>query len=329
MKTLYLLILFFVMAATASAQFTLLDKWHGPKDTDVEGYRTYDSVTTVVPKSTGANQTWNFGPFNMVSGASMTTYKLPSAVPSASAFPTANLVGDEGNNTFSYYFRDTSKLELVGGTSTQGTDTYTDPMQIMKWGMTYGSSYNDVFAGTEGTMAISGTITTNATGHGNVTLPGGSMYMNCMQLRSLVTITSGTLMGKVTNYRYYWDLTKFPLIEISYNLLTDGTDTIFYSGDIQVNYLLAHSINDYNFDAEMTLYPNPAKSHFDVIFANKDLQDCALEIYDITGKLERKVDLGNQVDVRSTVDVTGLASGIYLVKSRLGDRHATHKLVIE
>lgn len=337
MKTLYITALSVAVTLSASAQFQLQEMWHGAHVGDLQGFRSYDSVG-VVPKTTGANQTWDLSAFSFANAAMMITYKAPSAVPASSAFPTANLAADEGTAGVTYYNRDTlaGKTEIVGESSTSGNTTFANAKQVMKWPLDYGGSFSDTYSVSDAFGSGTGSVSCSASGYGTVKLPGGISYQNCMQIKCsdmLSAVSSGTdastFSVSSTIYTYYWDQTKFPLLQVMYNTLID-TSGSFTSASIEVNYLFALTgITEHNFGANMTLCPNPASDHFNVQFENNMRQSCVIEITDAAGRVAKRVDLGSEAGINATVPVDDLNKGLYFVKTSLGNRQAVQKLLVE
>ena len=58
------------------------------------------------------------------------------------------------------------------------------------------------------------------------------------------------------------------------------------------------------------MYPNPAKTNLNIVLPSK-LENAQVEVYDILGKIVLKKDLQASF---STLDVTNIKAGIYLIK---------------
>ena len=73
--------------------------------------------------------------------------------------------------------------------------------------------------------------------------------------------------------------------------------------------------------SDMTIYPNPVKDVMNVVFEN-GIQPNSITIYDLFGK-----EIKSYAQT-STVDLSGLARGIYLVKVSNGTgKHLVRKIV--
>jgi hypothetical protein len=240
-------------------------------------------------------------------------------------YPTATIVGTK-NGSKSFHATSTAQWELVG----EGTFNLTDSKVLMKWPVTFGSTWNDSYAGNTFFGPGTGTISASASGHGQVILPGFIFYNNCMQVTTHdeVQLTAAGMTLTQHQYLYYHDTQRFPILTVTYSELKDGTDTT-KSYDIEVNYLLAVGLNDYNFDASFAIYPNPASNHFNVKLSNENAENCGIEIFNITGQKIKQLDLGNAGTIDQKIQIDDLSTGIYMVKTRLGDKTSTRRLVVQ
>jgi hypothetical protein len=76
---------------------------------------------------------------------------------------------------------------------------------------------------------------------------------------------------------------------------------------------------------DMTLYPNPSNGQVTLQWADT-FHGTGIEVTDLQGKavLRQTTDLN-----QATLDVSGLAAGLYVVKVQAGDKSAVRKLVKE
>jgi hypothetical protein len=340
-RTIYSAIFAAMMVPAIHAQITLLPAYHEPT-IGVQGEVEYDS-SVVIPRNIGQNQTWDFSTFLKTGTVASTgTFMAASAAPHASLFPGATLAENRAGE-YTYYKSSSSpsQFEMMGAVQqgTGGVLNLSNTKIMLAWPISYGTTFSDAYTGTvsgvfSGTYTGSHTMT--ATGSGTVILPGGSVMSNALQLKNvykdlltMVTTTdTATINLDGTSYIYYHGTQRYPIVTISHNSFGDSSGT-FSSTEILVNYLVAVGITDYNFDASFAIYPNPARDHFIVNFGNSSRNNCVIEVFDITGKLEKRVDLGNQEGIETTVDIRELSSGLHIVRTTLGDQRSVRKLVIE
>jgi hypothetical protein len=81
------------------------------------------------------------------------------------------------------------------------------------------------------------------------------------------------------------------------------------SGFIQPENWTFVAVNEYEMP-ELLLYPNPVQSILHV--QTKDLADVSIALFDITGKLI--LELTTHAGTESTIDLSALSDGIYLVR---------------
>ena len=74
----------------------------------------------------------------------------------------------------------------------------------------------------------------------------------------------------------------------------------------------------------VSLYPNPATNHVDVLVSDNSVNVSRLEVYDVYGKLLNEVEV---VDNPTRIDVSSLAGGVYFVKVITGEGVATKTFV--
>jgi hypothetical protein len=303
----------------------------------VTGFRTYDSTSAGIPRNTGANQTWNFFSLMMTTAPAQThTYVLPSSTPSniATQFTAATLADADGGD-YTYYKSSANLFELIGTGDGTTTTSFSDPIAVMKWPVSYNTSYTDNFAATMtggATGTWNGSSTTTATGHGNLTMPSGLVLNDVLQVMSIANMTMtvatpspmSTTFKNVT-YEYYHTTQRYPVLTIDYSWV-NGANPAFSA---EVNYLLATGISDFTFDAGYAIYPNPAKDNFNVTLTNTGSDKASLEIFNTMGQVVKTVDLGSGSAIQTSVSITDLPAGVYTVKTTLGEKNSVRKMIID
>jgi hypothetical protein len=330
----------FIVAAafcsqTSNAQFTMFAAYHAPTVTagmNVADYIRYDSLAAL-PNTTGQGQTWNFSAMQISTVSAPATYVAAGSGTLDALFTGANIKAQHSSNNFTYYKSDSVQLELVGTSNNGSNMVYSDPMIMMKWPTTNTSSFSDNYAWTMGTDNGNGVYSMATTGSGNLMLVGGKTFTNTMQLtthdsQTMSTATS-TTMVQTTSYIYYWSLNRYPLLKVNYKTTKVDTNAATKSTEIWVNWLEAVGLTDYNFESQYAIYPNPADNMVGIKLSNTKMAKATMQIYSVTGHLVRVVDLGSATDINATVDVSDLSQGVYVVKTSVGDRNGTRKLIIE
>jgi len=335
MKKIYVSLLScFFISQVATAQ-TITQAANEPVSGDVNNYKGYDSVG-VVPKNTGSGMSWNFSAFTQNTTTTSATFTTASSVPNATAFPGATLAENQGGGNYNFFKTVGTQFEMLGSSTPNGDFTYTNSAIAANWPVAFNYSLTDAFAGNlTGSAAgtLNGTITTEGTGTGSLTLPGGTMFTNVLQVRMKntvnINITFPPLTATITgvDYNYYHSSQKFPLLTVSYQATTGFTNTS--SAEIKVNNLVITGLNDKNFDATFQIFPNPAKDAFNVNLNNSNNDNGVIEIYNSLGQLTKTINLGNNSIIEQKVSLSGLNSGIYIVKTALGNKTSSRRLIVE
>jgi hypothetical protein len=345
MKKIYLSLFAVFLLSTSKSQ-TLTAAANEPAIGDMTNYTAYDSLATGIPKSTGMGQTWNFNGFPQGIDVYTKNYSSPSSVPESTMFPGCTVVEVEAGSD-NYFWKSVSspvpQLELLGmnDPSNNTTISFTNSAIAFQWPVSYGYNQTDVAVGSA-TYGASGpaevTVTTMGSGTGTLTLPGGQSLSNILQVKSTLTISirliaSFTIDILQTNYEYYHGSQKYSVLKVSYESSTltpaVGSPTPDATAEITVNNNVITGINEKNFDATFQIFPNPAKDAFTVNLTNKSGDKGVLEIFDAKGTLVKSVRLGSADILRQDISLQGLSSGLYLVKTSIGERVSERKLIVE
>ncbi len=100
---------------------------------------------------------------------------------------------------------------------------------------------------------------------------------------------------------------------------SEDSNSTYVNDESECNLLSVDTDNQNVFN----MFPNPANN---TVFVNVNMQDSQLSIYDITGKLvlNKSLNLG-----QNTVDVSQMASGVYLARFAANGNVQTEKLIIQ
>ena len=337
MKKIYLSIIAATIAFTANAQLTLTKAFNEPVLGDVNTKEIYDSVA-VLNNASGTNQVWNFSALTSSSVTEVSTFTTVASTPSGSSFVGATLAEDDGQGGYTYYKSTVTQYEIVGIQDPNITLNFTNTAVAAVWPVTMGYSNTDVFSGSAvagGTLSgvATGTTTTSAIGTGTLIVPGGASFTNILQIKTTQYVELDLAMGfitatvQTTDYNYYHGTQKFPLLTVSYSDAQGAfTNT---SASIKVNNAVITGINDLNFDATFNIFPNPAKDFVNVKLQNVSNVNSKIQIINALGQIAQEIDLGNDSEINRNISIANLNSGIYMVKTILGDKVSARKLIIE
>jgi hypothetical protein len=342
MKKLYTLILSITLFTGTKAQLSLTKAINEPVVGDVNIKNGFDSVG-VVPKNTGAAQTWNFSSFTSNTVVAISTYTTVASTPSAASFPLATIAEDQGGGSFNYYQSTASTFELNGIATNGIAITFTNNAIAAQWPIIYLYSNTDVFAGSASTPIgngpANGTITTTAPGNGTVMLPGGQTFTNALQVKATNNIKAvvgtfpitATITVVGTDYTYYSSAQKFALITVSYSKQTItpsvGSPTVNSTATIRINSQVYAGINELTFDNSYSVYPNPTSGVFTIELSNPGSENVSVEILNQLGQVVRREELGNNA-IKTSINIQGINSGVYFVRTNLGNKSSVKKLIV-
>lgn len=343
MKKIHTILFAGLLFSSLSHAQTLTKNLNEPAPGDLHTTTVYDT-STALPRNTGINQLWNFSTVTTTNTPVTTTFAAASSVPFSSVFPGATLAEDEGGGSYSFFksaSTPTTQFEALGYGTNSGPQisiTFTNPMINYIWPIAYGNSFSDSFSG-KATGLVAGTYngnaTVTATGTGTIVMPGGTSYSNILQVKTVrnvvFSMTSPIAVSystSETQYDYFEPSQRFPLLTVNIALGDDGmaADT---SISVEANKIITVGITDRNFDADYAIYPNPAKDYFNVKLTNSAGLEGKIEIFSATGQFIKTTDLGKDEIIETTVPISDLDPGIYFVKTSLGQKASSRRLVVE
>jgi hypothetical protein len=78
------------------------------------------------------------------------------------------------------------------------------------------------------------------------------------------------------------------------------------------------------------LYPNPAKGNASLMINLKDNSKVELKVVNLMGEVVKTSTVDSEAGINTlNVDLSGVASGIYLVNVKIGNTSAAKKLIVE
>lgn len=336
MKKIYLTILSSLFILGAQAQLSLTKAFNEPVLGDINTKTEFDTLATL-PNTAGTNQVWDFSALTPNFVISTVTYTTVAATPNGTNYPSATLADDDGNGSYTYYKSTPTQFEMVGIDDPNVTLSFTNSAIAAIWPVSYGYTNTDAFAGPamSGTMSgtANGTITTAAQGTGTLMLPGGITMTDVLQVKSNQVANVSLFFGFVTatlttvQYDYYDATQKFPVMSVTY---TDIQGAIVNnSATVKMNDNVITGINDRNFEASFNVFPNPAKDNFTVQLSNVNNALAKVEIINAVGAVAKTVELGSGSQLQNNISISDLNSGIYMVKTTLGNKVSVRKLIVE
>lgn len=335
MKKYYLVFCAILFAFSVWGQLTLTKAFNQPVLGNVNNKQLYDSVG-IVPKNGGTNQVWDFSGFSIQSNTEVSNYIAASSAPNGSSYSGTSFVEAFGQ-TYFYMKASATKYEIVGiqNPSFKLNFSSNNATEFV-WPVSLGYTKIDAFSGTANANnmngSVSGNITTTAPGTGTLILPGGDTVSGVLQVKMSLTAVASFIFGtikanlKAVDYTYYDASNKFPLLTVSYMNSTGA-----YSANsvaIRVNTSLV-GMKDLNFDSSFKLFPNPASHSFHIELQNSMQASCRIEVVNVMGEVLVIKDLGNNIEITEAISISDLPQGMYIVRTHLGDKVSSKKLIKE
>ena len=89
---------------------------------------------------------------------------------------------------------------------------------------------------------------------------------------------------------------------------------------------VALSIEDFNEVSVLNIYPNPTKGQFNIVIDDAVTGEVNVQIVSMTGKVVKQLSIGNGTN---QMNISGMASGIYVVNINTERGSSTHKLILD
>ena len=347
MKKIYFAILsglFFTQIS--NAQLTLTKAFNEPAIGDLNLSTRYDS-TAAINNNFGPNTLWDFSTLTTNTSVATSSYVPVAGTPSASTYPTATFAEFDGNTGYIYWKATTTatpQLELLGiAQPSISFNLNANSAVAAVWPIAFGYNKTDAFSGTAVvqttvtlTGPVNGNIKTLASGSGTVILPGSLTFTNVLQVTATQTINATLNFGPIpagtativsTTYQYYHSSQKFPIITVSYQDISGSFSSS--TGTIRINNSIFTGIRETTLNSDFSLYPNPATDKLNVVLSNKKAENVSVKIFNNLGQLVKTATLGNATDINNQIELAGLSSGIYIVKTTVGNASSSKKLIKE
>ena len=336
MKKIYFSLLLIAGSVQMSiAQLSLTKAFNEPVIGDYTMRQYYDS-TTAVPKTTGAGQNWSFLALVSNTLVESSTYTTVASTPSPAIFPSATISENQGGGSYQHYKSTLTTYEVQGIQFPNTVINFSNTAIFATWPINYGYNATDPFGGstTTGTVtsSLSGSINVNASGSGTVVMPGGLTLTNCLQVVNTITfvLSQGTYTQSTLQkeYQYYHSSNKFPVLRIQYQTTTSGTVTT-NNFMARVNTAVVAGIVTHEIDNNLSVFPIPASDMVNVSLTNNSVNEVNLSLTNMFGQVVKTENLGNEVSIHRTINVSDLPNGIYFMNIKIGSTYSVKKIVIE
>ncbi len=309
-------------------------------------FKTTDAGTVATsPGPSGPGVTWNFSSLAIGTMTTVNTATTVASTGSAAAYPSASVAVVGGSNNSFYSSTATDLLYWGGNFNIQGQNVtlgYTSPAAYAKYPMSYNTTTTSVVSGTVitaiGTGNFAGTCTNVADGTGTLQLPARTFTSNILRVmtKSVLNYTVSIVTGMLTleNYEYYNSaLSKSPMFSILNSTLTaslGGGPWIQALLNVNTDYASVGVNETLKEISNLNLFPNPAKTNFNLSFVNENGENSSYEMINALGQTIRKENLGNEKgNLKHNINLEGIDSGIYFVKIYVGNSTLVKKITVQ
>lgn len=293
---------------------------------------------------TGASAVWTFTTANSRTVSVVNSYTTGSSVSTGSMYP-AGTIAKLGGAEKAFYKTSATDLKFWGGNVviqgntadfvfSTGVTQATYPMLLNDFTNT--SSFTGTVTSSFGSGTISnGTATVIYDGSGTLSLPGRT-FTNVVRIKTRTYFDFSLLVtGTVTfeNYDYY-DLSKskHPLLTVAASTITSsfGPPSAQYYAYLNKDYMIV-GVNELSKEvAGLNVFPNPAKSNFNIRLINENAEEVSYEITNTLGQTVRAENLvSSKGESVYSVETSNLEAGIYFVKVKVGNALSVKKITLQ
>ncbi len=319
-----LLFLGLIAGISASAQITIDDTLYVG---DAIVYYNLDSNATNLAATTGAAVTWDYSTIAGYNGSPTHADDITAASGTAYAsdYSTANYCEELTDGVWTFFTNDDAldETHVHGFVYNDGTTEFiityeVDDLKAMVYPMNLSDTYTDPIEGTAsiptlGNVAVTGDATVTADGTGTL-LIGTNTYSNVIRIHTDEE-SSGTFFGQTIvisreSFVYYDLSSANPMPIFRHDAVEADLDagglygfSAIYSKD-QVSNFVGMEKNE---AVAFSVYPNPST---DVITIETPSATSQISIVNSNGQVVKSI---SSTQLKETVDVSSLESGIYIV----------------
>jgi hypothetical protein len=262
---------------------------------------TINAGPSVSPGAAGANQTWNF---SSATTTPVGTYSIVScgSTSCSGSFPTANWCFAAGPE-YTYMMATATTLEMIGSGipfNCSGGEVFSNSKTVITFPLSYQGTVNDAWVSNQGAANFSATYD----GYGTLITPFGT-HTNVVRM-SVIDDGGASTIWLNTN----------PIYQLM-NIDASGNTIIMSNATF--------SIAEHKSALAVSVFPNPAKGEVTVQIENPQ-GESTIEVIDLLGN----VLISRQAEgPDTTLDISQLSAGLYLVRSTNGLAQNITKLMVE
>ena len=285
----------------------------------------------------GAGQTYGMWMIPSTGNRDM-YFDAPSVTPTSASFPGVTVLSTNGGADTLFWKVNANGMEQLGlKGGTEGLAPYTNGVLELVYPCALGTTWTDAFSAN---LTISGfpvtragTVNGIADGWGTIELPGTTME-NVLRVKvrkvQIDQTPLGILYRSYDSFSFYQEGIKYPVMRTSRDSLRigAGTATFTWSADWLFGPFTVNVQDLTEQDVVFTPYPNPTNGLFDLRMESADLR--SVEVINATGQVVLQKVRTQTGAIGSSLDLTGLGSGVYHVRVTQADgQQGVRRIVLQ
>lgn len=337
MRKILFSVVFFACYSTISFGQTLTAANYNPVIGDAYITNVCDVTGGISAGPSGSGLTWNFGSLVTTSidnGITQPCSSTPNCV-SGSTYAVVSTNGPLVNS----FIANSSQYSQTGIYTNATTQiVYTNPMDLLRFPFSYGSTFIDTFADriTNSSTVITqqGTVTVLCDGSGDLVVPGHTFHSVLRVHSSSLYIDSTNLFGmpyidtfQLDSYNWYMPGYHSPLMTITSAQQVNGTANYNLASYFLRAFTGVTPVNGQISSLELS--PNPASDELNIKFDAPDDKKLRVSLTDMLGRevavIANEATAGHQ---HLKYNTSALPKGLYLVHLQSEKENITRKLEI-
>jgi hypothetical protein len=281
------------------------------------------------PGNAGPAVTWNFTSLIGITPFFLTTSAMPNTT-FTSSFPGADYAVFDGVYNKHYVYSNSSTAYFLNGEVDIAIKVYSNKKKLLKFPFTYLDGFTDLYEGTWSdivgqTTTREGSIVVEVDAYGTLILPYGTVS-DVIRVKSVDTYTDSTyflssstvLETVVTNYKWYKEGIRVPILEISSGIINGAAQ--YDPHTTLISQSVALDLNLIDNPQEVFLYPNPTNGLININNIPQDAQE--LKIYNALGQMVYSSNV-----LLKEIDLSLQPKGLYFITLNTSNKVYTHSFI--
>ncbi|MEO0403974.1 MAG: T9SS type A sorting domain-containing protein [Bacteroidota bacterium] len=268
----------------------------------------------------GGEQTWDFSNLDVL-GTTEYSVVLPEDNPNGADFTNADfIIADDDDNGNAHQFTNNSMF-ITGWYDEDSVEVMIDPWEILRFPMNFGDTWTDIYLDAQAEQELPGGIVGNSIlsfdAFGTVILHDGTTINNASRVKAVTDDIYYTELGpfKETVTSYWWYAPGFSQ-PIAWYAFVEGEGFSFGAGQVIQG---SNNVGEVS-NSRIKAYPNPTSEQITL----ETEQPQSVELSTLSGVRVR----GWTIENTTTLNLSGIAEGIYLLRVTDGSSSEVMKVMI-